>query len=98
MRFVAWLPNSDKTIWSGRRDSNPLPQPWEGRALPGELLPRSRRRPSHGGPGAVGKRVYLSRPAPLSAAEPLETTGGGQPPTKSCHILGRHRREVDGGR
>jgi starch phosphorylase len=26
--------------WSGRRDSNPLPQPWEGRALPGELLPR----------------------------------------------------------
>jgi hypothetical protein len=25
--------------WSGRRDSNPLPQPWEGRALPGELLP-----------------------------------------------------------
>src|SRR5438270_13270516 len=27
--------------WSGRRDSNPLPQPWEGRALPGELLPRA---------------------------------------------------------
>ena len=32
--------------WSGRRDSNPLPQPWEGRALPGELLPHElRRRP-----------------------------------------------------
>src|SRR6266508_555541 len=28
--------------WSGRRDSNPLPQPWEGRALPGELLPLGR--------------------------------------------------------
>src|ERR1700693_4719849 len=26
-------------FWSGRRGSNPLPQPWEGRALPDELLP-----------------------------------------------------------
>ena len=28
-------------FWGGRRDSNPLPQPWEGRALPGELLPHA---------------------------------------------------------
>ena len=27
-------------IWSGRRDSNPRPRPWQGRALPTELLPR----------------------------------------------------------
>lgn len=27
-------------IWSGRRDSNPLPTAWEAVALPGELLPR----------------------------------------------------------
>ncbi len=26
-------------IWSGRRDSNPLPTAWEAVALPGELLP-----------------------------------------------------------
>ena len=28
-----------KSIWSGRRDSNPLPTAWEAVALPGELLP-----------------------------------------------------------
>src|SRR5258708_16648482 len=26
-------------MWGGRRASNSLPQPWEGCALPGELLP-----------------------------------------------------------
>ena len=26
-------------ILSGRRDSNPRPRPWQGRALPTELLP-----------------------------------------------------------
>ena len=26
---------------SGKRDSNPRPRPWQGRALPTELLPRS---------------------------------------------------------
>ena len=26
--------------WSGRRDSNPRPRPWQGRALPAELLSR----------------------------------------------------------
>ena len=27
-------------LWSGRRGSNPLPLPWQGSALPNELLPR----------------------------------------------------------
>ncbi len=27
-----------KPIWSERRDSNPRPRPWQGRALPAELL------------------------------------------------------------
>ena len=27
--------------WSGLRDSNPLPRPWQGRALPNELNPQS---------------------------------------------------------
>ena len=26
--------------WSGKRDSNPRPRPWQGRALPTELFPR----------------------------------------------------------
>ena len=29
--------------WSGRRASNPLPRPWQGRALPSELLPLGQR-------------------------------------------------------
>ena len=28
-----------RRVWSGRRDSNPLPTAWEAVALPGELLP-----------------------------------------------------------
>ena len=30
--------------WSGRRASNPLPRPWQGRALPSELLPLGQRK------------------------------------------------------
>ena len=32
-----------KEWWSGRRASNPLPRPWQGRALPSELLPLGQR-------------------------------------------------------
>ena len=47
--------------WSGRRASNPLPRPWQGRALPSELLPL--------GPG---QRIDFTRPAPpaLRATSP----------------------------
>ena len=31
--------NVDKN-WSGKRDSNSRPRPWQGRALPAELFPR----------------------------------------------------------
>ena len=34
-----WL-NPEMLIWSGRRGSNPPPQPWQGCALPNELLPQ----------------------------------------------------------
>ena len=27
-------------LWSGKRDSNPRPRPWQGRALPTELFPQ----------------------------------------------------------
>ncbi len=29
-----------RKIWSGKRDSNSRPRPWQGRALPAELFPR----------------------------------------------------------
>ncbi len=32
-----------ETMWSGRRDSNPRPAPWQGAALPTEPLPQRRR-------------------------------------------------------
>ena len=41
--LTAWL---CRRGWSGRRGSNPPPQPWQGCALPNELLPQIRR---HGG-------------------------------------------------
>ena len=37
---VAHTPKPCPLHWSGRRDSNPRPRPWQGRALPTELLPR----------------------------------------------------------
>ena len=32
------LSSCSKPFWSKRRDSNPRPRPWQGRALPAELL------------------------------------------------------------
>ena len=32
--------NSLSYVWSGKRDSNSRPRPWQGRALPTELFPR----------------------------------------------------------
>ena len=29
-------------IWSGKRDSNSRPRPWQGRALPTELFPQQK--------------------------------------------------------
>src|SRR5208283_5516123 len=34
-----WV-SSLSVFWSGRRDSNPRHQPWQGCTLPAELLPR----------------------------------------------------------
>ena len=33
---------SAKSRWSGQRDSNPRPQPWQGCALPTEPCPREK--------------------------------------------------------
>ena len=33
------LKSSGFCVWSGKRDSNSRPRPWQGRALPAELFP-----------------------------------------------------------
>ena len=38
--LTAWLWCHTYIKWSGRRGSNPPPPPWQGGALPNELLPR----------------------------------------------------------
>ena len=39
---VVWFsPRFSFLVRSGRRDLNPLPPPWEGGALPGELRPQA---------------------------------------------------------
>ncbi len=65
-------------FWSGKRDSNSRPRPWQGRALPTELFPL--------GYGAFkfwsGKRDSNSRPRPWQGrALPTELF-----PHTSCHI------------
>ena len=42
-------PRPGQRKWSGRRDSNPRPSPWQGDALPTEPLPPARFRPPNGG-------------------------------------------------
>ena len=42
-------PRPGQRKWSGRRDSNPRPSPWQGDALPTEPLPPARFRPPIGG-------------------------------------------------
>ncbi len=37
IRCMATLPT--RLFWSGKRDSNSRPRPWQGRALPTELFP-----------------------------------------------------------
>lgn len=49
-----------RKVWSGKRDSNSRPQPWQGCALPTELFPRRTR------PHIVGMQPGLSIPARFS--------------------------------
>ena len=54
LRHLQKIPISLGTLWSGKRDSNSRPRPWQGRALPTELFPQKR----------SGKRDSNSRPRP----------------------------------
>src|SRR5437588_303585 len=60
---------------SGKRDSNPRPQPWQGCALPTELFPRKARRRDVETARRIGVRQLLSTltlsPLPTLAYQPL---------------------------
>src|SRR4029077_19632525 len=64
---------------SGKRDSNPRPQPWQGCALPTELFPRASANLT-----AQWASVYRPRPRPrprppaLPPLPPLPPLGGGE--------------------
>ncbi len=59
-------------IWSGKRDSNSRPQPWQGCALPTELFPRGRRNFTVRG-GSVNRNSFAgtqNRPRGAQISEP----------------------------
>ena len=59
---------SDPQFWSGRRDSNPRPPPWQGGALPTEPRPRVLRERSHSSLG--GPRTPINRPRAHAPDDP----------------------------
>src|SRR6266702_8310141 len=59
------------TFQSGKRDSNPRPQPWQGCALPTELFPRAAK---------SNRSVGLYLPPCQSLTRPTEWTRGGTNP------------------
>src|SRR5687768_3449234 len=75
------MPAHPALHWSGRRDSNPRPQPWQGCALPAE--PRPRRAATLPTGGATGKHrrrpsvtgVTSEKARPRPAATPSGLSG-----------------------
>jgi hypothetical protein len=76
--------------WSGRRASNPLPRPWQGRALPSELLPLGQRKDhtlahragsqiDFTGRQWVNRRPHLSRSALTLMADSCSLTRSRRP-------------------
>ena len=58
---------NDTRGWSGRRGSNPRPQPWQGCALPTELLPRGDHH-THGPSSVAQAPVEPKPPSPRAVA------------------------------
>ena len=62
--FALWRKRSGKGMlrrWSGQRDSNSLPPPWQGGALPNELCPHIQRPALRPGPQEEGERRPMRR-------------------------------------
>ena len=68
------------SFWSGRRGSNSLPRPWQGRALPDELRPQN----GASGRGRTGDtRIFSPLLYQLSYRGKLATKKGLEPSTSS---------------
>ena len=68
------------SFWSGRRGSNSLPRPWQGRALPDELRPQN----GASGRGRTGDtRIFSPLLYQLSYRGILATKKGLEPSTSS---------------
>ena len=90
---------SDLNVWSGRRDSNPRPQPWQGCALPlsyarsGDLGTVRLARPS--GAGRASNRVWGEGQGVCLSLAPAAASGrgGGLERRRRCPIWrARHQR------
>ncbi len=73
--------------WSGRRASNPLPRPWQGRALPSELLPLGQLKmiPEASRSGTATRSTPSRHPrrSPSAAARRSPTGAVGPPPRRT---------------
>ncbi len=72
---AALRPQKGPLTWSGRRDSNPRPQPWQGCALPAEPRPREGLTLAVGRPRPPGSRTPhpgRPRPRPVVSGSPAE--------------------------
>jgi hypothetical protein len=81
-----------KNSWSGRRDSNPRPRPWQGRALP---LSYTRIREFGGAKAPATGRAMPNAAGECNRAEtrqnrlyPAKTGGGAQTGPKRCRLRG----------
>ena len=82
---IANVAHTRRLSWSGRRASNPLPRPWQGRALPSELLPLGQLEilpePSRSGTATRRTRSRDPRRSPSAAAR-RTTAGAAGPPLR----------------
>ena len=79
--FSFYVTGYVEKIWSGRRDSNPRPQPWQGCALPLSYARAPARARVLGGFPALGKTAAAPTTPAHTPQRPL--------PTSPAHVSGR---------
>ena len=89
-RGLGRLPGAEQVVrpadsWSGRRDSNPRPSPWQGDALPTEPRPREATTlPTARAPEQP--RTSVSSQVPARAVRQPEDQAGRDTPTEPCRL------------
>src|SRR5438552_16124304 len=96
-------PVDRREVWSGKRDSNPRPRPWQGRALPLSysratavdfITISSRACPQHVGGVLRRHRIDEEPAAPLEAGHPRELGDDLQMPVERLEMALAKRRRV----